>query len=200
MFLVLVRLFVAVACAVDGPAADCGVPVMMCCQSFDDLPVVYFETPHDIPCDVDDDEISWREFHTVRNAILRACRKSGTVGPMGEAPIGHDGSKPDLKTRRAWKVENRHCEYHVVEDQMFASYRYHNIEFYPDRRRFLYPEGLRDMWMTLGQHPGWNIGISITDADQHFILIQRRRICVSGEAFKGCTTAAELCDRLEELR
>ena len=158
-------------------------------DTFLTLPVTYCATDDELPSVAitsGDMPVTWQEFHTVRNAIVRSLRPFGTVGPMGEAPItsGQEGP-PD-----SWDVETDDPRYFVVDDQYNDTSRYHYVEVQ-------HPEALslpvlRSLWETISTHPTWSIGIGIPQ--ERYIYLQFTHIWTRGAVFQSCRSLQSLVD------
>jgi hypothetical protein len=106
-----------------------------------------------------------REFHEVRNAVLRALRPLGTVGPMGEFPL----HLPPDDQGRAWKVETSDPCYFVVDDQMGGSRVHIHVEVQSSRE--ITVSALEALWTVVRAWPTSGIGIAVPKA-RYFYLAE----------------------------
>jgi hypothetical protein len=131
-------------------------------------------------------ELPWHVFHTVRNAVVRACRQFGPVGPLGECPIDQGRDGPDL---RAWERGDADPAYFIVDDQPNHE-RYVYAELYGDDP--FNPEWLAGVVIALRDFSGWGLGVSnIPDA---YVLIFGDRLLVKGPIFRGCHDALDVVE------
>jgi hypothetical protein len=128
-------------------------------------------------------------FQTVRNAVVRTCRRHGPTGPMGEFHFEKDTD--DLF--EAWEPGDDEPVYWVVDDQ-YNDDQYLYLEF-QDPVGFS-PKWLEDITATLRQYPGWGIGVqSLTEG---YLLIFADRLLVKGPGFQGCRNAAEVVEAVRK--
>src|SRR5262249_46623615 len=69
-----------------------------------------------------DKPVSWMTFHKWRNSVIRALSPYGTIGPMGERPLGR-GEKG-----RNWPITSSDCDFFVVDDQWSAGQKWIDVE------------------------------------------------------------------------
>jgi hypothetical protein len=63
-------------------------------------------------------DLPWQMYHTVRNDVLRCCRRFGRAGPMGECPITDDEELPF----EGWPLGDRDpLDFFVVDDSTTTS-------------------------------------------------------------------------------
>src|SRR3954449_5051814 len=60
-------------------------------------------------------ELPWRVYHAVRNGVVRACRRHGPTGPMGECAIDPGRAAPDI---RSWGRGDKDPDYFILDDQL----------------------------------------------------------------------------------
>jgi hypothetical protein len=144
-----------------------------------DLQIIHYDEdriPNPLPGGV-----SWRLYHTVRNAVVRACRTHGPTGPRGCLPTG----APDWdKAEAKWGKGDRDPVFWVVDDQYNEKEAYLYLEIL--RPRSFSKEWLADVVQALRQFPGWGIGVS--NIRGGYVLIFRDRIMVQGHVFRDCQT------------
>ncbi len=121
-------------------------------------------------------DLSWQAYHTARNAVVRACSRHGSTGPMGERPIGDDEDASD----DSWPVGDSDAALYVLDDQL-------------NRERYVYLEVtdpavigrplLADLIVTLRTLPaGWGVGVnSIRDG---YLLLFASFVLAHGPAFE----------------
>jgi hypothetical protein len=135
-------------------------------------------------------ETPWHVYHTVRNAMVRCCRKHGPVGPLGVLPF--DAKRPQFEVE-AWERGDEQPVYWIVDDQ-------YNDEMY------LYMEledasgctsdWLADVTQTLAQFPGWGIGV--VSLKRGYVLIFADRLMVQGPGFQGCRDVSSVLKAMRE--
>ena len=118
-------------------------------------------------------EVSWQEYHQVRNAVVRACRQYGPTGPLGECPITNSKTEPDVIQ---WENGDPNPSYFVVDDQLNDE-RYIYIEV-------LNPTTVSTDWIislsaALRAHPYWGVGVS--NIPEGYIIIFCNMILVQGD-------------------
>lgn len=133
-------------------------------------------------------EMPWQEYHTVRNAVYRVCKRHGTTGPMGECPIVKGAVGPG--ERGHWPAGDEDPDYFLVDDQL-------------NSERYLYMEVLRkeaitDAWLAdvvneLSKWPGWGIGI--TNIPKGYLLLFPSIFLHMGPAFRGTESLTDLVRR-----
>ena len=150
------------------------------------MPVVHY-TAERIP-DPNPGELPWQIYHSVRNAVVRACREFGPTGPMGECPIVVG---PDDPPGEDWPAGDRPCVFYVIDDQLnYERYIYMEVE--PTAP--VSAEWLARLVAVLREYPGWGIGI--TNVREGYVLLFADRIMVTGPAFAGCRDAAAVVQSL----
>jgi hypothetical protein len=144
--------------------------------------VEYFVADH-IPNPAPGSKLPWRLYQTVRNAVVRTCRRHGPTGPLGELRL----DKPNLNIIEDWQDGDEDPVYWVVDDQ-YNDERYLYMEF--EDSQALSPNWLEDVTETLRRYPGWGIGVdSLADG---YILIFADRLMVTGQPFNRCKAAMDV--------
>lgn len=139
-------------------------------------------------------ELPWQVYHTVRNAVVRACRAHGPTGPMGELKIaegvgdlyqwlGREGVKP-------WPRGDAKPDYYIIPDQY-------------NHERFIYGElcgedPFREEWLVavaaaLGEYGGWGLGIG--NIPESYLLIFGDRLM----KLAACRSAREVVCTASQL-
>ena len=131
--------------------------------------------------------LTWQIYHSVRNAVVRACRAFGPTGPMGECPIVVGPDDPPS----GWPLGDRPCVFYVIDDQ-YNEERYIYMEVEPTAA--VSAEWLAGLVAVLRDHPGWGIGI--TNVREGYMLLFADRIMVTGPAFDGCRDAGAVLQSL----
>ena len=121
--------------------------------------------------------VTWQTYHTVRNAVVRACQEFGTTGPMGECPIVDGDDAPDESAD--WPVGDNPCDFFVVDDQYNEDEMYVYMEIAQAAR-------FTEAWLTrmlavLHKFPGW--AIAVAGVKFGYVLVFEDRLMVSGPAF-----------------
>jgi len=128
--------------------------------------------------------LSWQDYHTARNSIVRACRVVGPTGPSGECTIDEGSDGPDIKK---WQGGDADPVYYVLDDQLNHEH-YIYVEV-------LAAEGVTPQFVSviadaLGRLPNWGVGVtSIQDA---YIVIFPSIIMVTGSMFTDCHDASSV--------
>jgi hypothetical protein len=148
-------------------------------------PIIEHYTAERIPNPYPAGDLPWQVYHTVRNAVVRCCRRFGPTGPMGELPIA-DSDSPD--SEKNWESgDDDPVDYYIIDDQ-YNSERYLYMELL--RPEALHADWLRDLMAALGSHPGWGVGI--TNFEEAYALVFSDKLMVTGSAFAACHDLAAL--------
>jgi hypothetical protein len=126
-------------------------------------------------------------YYTARNAVVRACRRHGPVGPMGEVAFPEAGSK----ARPRWERGDPNPVYFVVDD-------WYNHEMYL-YMEFVDTAGCTGKWLedvtaALRSFRGWGIGVN--SLPNGYLLIFADRLLVRGPQFRGCRDAASVAEAI----
>jgi hypothetical protein len=137
-------------------------------------------------------KMTWQNFHVVRNAVVRACRKFGTTGPMGEIKL--DPQVKDLNVHLAddpsfWLHGDEDPKYHVADDAI-GNERFVRITLHGDNA--IDAGWLAAVVATLREHRGW--AVEIGNIPQSTLLIFGKRILVKGRQLGRCKTAAQVVE------
>jgi hypothetical protein len=126
-------------------------------------------------------DVPWHVFHTVRNAVVRCCRKHGPVGALGVLPFSPKRPRFDILS---WERGDPSPWYYIVDDQY-------------DHERYLYGElfcenpftlaWLSDITDTLSEFRGW--GLCICNMWDCYLIIFESKLMVTGPVFENCKTA-----------
>jgi hypothetical protein len=138
-----------------------------------EIPVVYYEQER-IPDDRPGRPATAKQFYSVREAMVKACRQHGCVGP--------DDSRGD-----------HGYVYYVVDDQ-YNDERFQYLEICKASGRTR--SWLLDLAATLKKYPHWGVGIG--NIGEGYLLIFPDRLMVTGPTFKGANTVAEVIRRGRE--
>jgi hypothetical protein len=141
--------------------------------------------------------MTWQIFHTVRNAIVRTCRKFGSTGPMGEIKL--DLQVTDLNVHLVddphfWLPGDDDAQYRIAEDAI-GNERFVRVTLHGDNP--LTVQWLAAIVAVLHDHRGWAVEIgNIPDSS---LLIFSKRILVRGRQLGRCKTAAEVVEVASRL-
>ena len=125
-------------------------------------------------------EVHWIQFHRWRNAVLRVLRQYGTVGPMGERPIGRGASG------RHWQVESSDPDFYVVDDQWSTGQKWIHVETEVD---FLARELLSALAATLHVDKEWAVHLL---CDEGNLLVFCHTILVDKPLFQACASLEDI--------
>ena len=142
-------------------------------------------------------KLPWQVYHTVRNAIVRTCRRYGPTGPMGELRIDDevdDAYMHLVENPDSWEDGDPDPFYFILDDQL-------------NHERYLYAELLKADafnldWLsgvvaTLREHPGWGIGIG--HIPESYILIFGDKLLVKGRPFERCVDVVTVVETAQRL-
>jgi hypothetical protein len=135
-------------------------------------------TAERIPNPYPEGDLPWQVYQTVRNSVLRCCRKFGTVGPMLECPINDGESEPLGNWATAEGFDN---DFFILDDQLNDE-RYIYIEV--GRADAFTSDWLLGLMYTLAEHPGWGVGIDCIIYG--YILVFAEKLMVCGPIFADC--------------
>jgi hypothetical protein len=166
-------------------------------RQLDSLKVVPYTVKH-IPNPYPGGVLPWQAYHTVRNDLVRVCRRHGTTGLMGELKVDEEFEdlneylmEHDLKV---WEPGDEDPTYCIIDDQ-YNSERYCYAELYGDDT---FNAGwLLDLTETLREHKGWGLGIQ--NIPNHYVLIFGTRLLVTGRRLRRCRSASEVVDTVRQL-
>ena len=135
-------------------------------------------------------KMTWQTFHAVRNAVVRACAKFGSTGPMGEIKLNahvkdlnvHLVEDPDF-----WQQGDKNPNYHVAEDAI-GNDRIVRVTLHGDD--LLSAAWLAAIVAALHGHHGW--AVEIANIPESALLIFRKRILARGRELGRCKTADEV--------
>jgi hypothetical protein len=140
-------------------------------------PTIEHYTAERVPNPYPAGDLPWQVYHTVRNAVLRCCRRHGRAGPMGECPITDGEDTPE-----SWLLADRdRLDFFVVDDQLNHE-RYVYVEI--ERPEAFTGEWLRDLVHTLADHDGWGVGIMAWP--NAYMLVFADKLMVTGKRFERC--------------
>jgi len=164
-------------------------------KSLESLKVVPFTRDH-VPNDYPGGELPWQVYHTVRNALVRTCRKYGPTRPMGVSQIVPDVENPMLmlvEDRDFWEHGDPDPMYYIIEDQLNHE-RYCYAELYGDDP--FNASWLLSITQTLGEFDGWGLGVS--NIPESYALLFGKRLLVKGRLAK-CKSALEVVETARRL-
>jgi hypothetical protein len=131
-------------------------------------------------------ETPWHQYHTVRNALVRCCRKHGPTGSMGI--LSFNPKQPQFDFLQ-WERGDADPWYYIIDDQ-YNDERYLYVELCVDHA--LTMTWVADVSDTFSQFPGWGLGVvNVPDA---YLLIFEHKLMVHGEPFKKCKTAEDVVE------
>lgn len=141
-----------------------------------DLKIVPF-TQEYVPNPYPRGDLPWQVYHSVRNAVVRACRAHGATGPMGECPIIEADAPPYL----GWEHGDPDAVYFVLDDQ-YNRDRYVYGEVYAASAFHL--GWVADVTEALAGFPGWGLGIK--NIPYAYVLMFASKLMIKGEMFRDC--------------
>jgi hypothetical protein len=151
--------------------------------------VVEHYTADRIPNPYPGGELPWQIYHTVRNAVVRTCRRHGPTGPLGERPL----DQAYVQSAKQWELGDEDPVYWIVDDQ-YNHEMYLYMEF--QDARGCTPEWLADVTRTLAEFPGWGIGVA--SLKKGYVLIFTDRLLVQGPGFRECRDAASVVRAMQK--
>jgi hypothetical protein len=128
---------------------------------------------------------SWREFYSLRNALLLVLNRYGTTGPMAEVPILGTWELSE----NAWKRGAHKPDFFVVDDMYNEWDRWHRIEASPS---LVNDDLLSELVALLLSWPDWCLYIALTVGG---LTVFRDRILYEGKTFDGSGSIADLAAR-----
>jgi hypothetical protein len=157
-------------------------------KDLDSLKVVPFNRDR-VPNDYPGGDLPWQMYHSVRNALVRTCRKYGPTGPMGVVKIIPDVEDPYrmlAQDRDFWESGDPDPWYFIIDDQ-YNDERYCYAELYGDDP--FNASWLLSITATLREFEGWGLGVK--NIPESYVLIFGKRLLVKGQLAK-CRSAAEV--------
>lgn len=149
-----------------------------------------------VPNDYPGGNLPWQTYHTVRNALVRACRGYGSTGPMGVVRIEPDVLDPyraAIHDPSFWEWGAPDPMYFVLDDQLNHE-RYCYAELYGDDP---FNAGwLQSITAALREFKGWGLGVK--NIPGSYVLIFGNRLLVNGRLAK-CRTAVEVINEARRL-
>ena len=144
---------------------------------FTDVKTHFFESPDDIPeKDIENgSEIEWREFYSVRNALLSALRIHGSVGPMLECIIDDsiEDDDPDFLDNDV----NKDYIFYVTDDMLYDKWRVHEVEI--ENQDNISDELIESIWRVLYTYPKWAVKVYVPH--EIYIYVELNNIYVAGK-------------------
>jgi hypothetical protein len=165
-------------------------------KELDSLKVVTF-TEDRIPNEYPGGDLPWQVYHSVRNALVRVCRRYGPTGPMGEVKIVEDVSDPYMQLaedRDFWEQGDADPTYYIIPDQ-YNHERYCYAELFGDDP--FNPGWLLSVSATLQEQKGW--GLAIGNIPNSYVLIFGKKLMVKGRKLSGCKSASEVVEVVRRL-
>jgi hypothetical protein len=138
----------------------------------------------------------WQVYHTVRNSLVKTCRRFGPTGPIGTLqiiPNVEDLNDLLVKNFTLWESGDPDPMYYILDDQL-NSERYCYAELYGN-------DPFNAGWVlaiaqALKDFDGWGLGVqNIPDS---FILIFCDRLLVNGR-LAWCQTASQVVEEADRL-
>ncbi len=141
-------------------------------------------------------KLPWQVYHTVRNALVRTCRRFGPTGPMGLVRI-----VPDVENRyemladdlNLWEAGDPDLMYYILDDPL-------------NHERSCYAElygadpfsagWLLAVTQTLRRFDGWGLGVN--NIPDSYVLIFGDRLLVKGRLAR-CRSASEVVETATRL-
>ncbi|VTS07576.1 hypothetical protein [Tuwongella immobilis] len=149
-----------------------------------------------VPNDHPGGDLPWQTYHTVRNALVKTCRRYGPTGPMGVIKIVEGVENPLMmlaKDQDFWESGDPDPAYFILDGQ-------------PNHERYCYAELYGDDpfnagWLmsiteTLREFDGW--GLCVSNIPDSYLLIFGKRLMVKGRLAK-CQSAAEVVAEARRL-
>jgi len=102
-------------------------------RGLDSLKVVPFVEEH-LWNDYPEGNLTWQMYHSVRNDIVRVCRRYGPTGPMGEVKIDVEVADPYAHIAEDidfWEDGDPNPAYYILTDQ-YNHERYCYAELFGD--------------------------------------------------------------------
>lgn len=142
------------------------------------------------------DELPWQDYHSVRNAIVKASRRFGRVGPYGVVKITPDVVDPLYKIVEPgfWEKGDEDPVNYYLPITPPNSERYCYVEVFGETAMTL--QWLEAVIRTLKRFEGWGLGIS--NIPFSYILIFNDRVMVNGE-LSGCKSLNEVATKAQQL-
>ncbi len=165
-------------------------------SDLDSLEVRYYTVNH-IPNDYPEGDLPWQVYHTVRNALVRACRRHGPTGPLGEVKIVEGVADPYKQLAADpgfWEPGDPNPTYHIIPDQ-YNNERYCYAELHGDNP--FNADWLLSVTATLREYEEWGLGVN--HIPNNYVLIFGDRLLVTGEDLSRCNTAAEVVEAVRRL-
>jgi len=131
-------------------------------------------------------EVSQQMFHTVRNDLVRTCRKHGPTGPMGLFPVGRSFEDAG-EFLAAWESGDANPAYFVIDDQ-YNDELYQYVEVCGTAH--FTTEWIEELTASLAKWPGWGIGI--VNINQGYLLVFADRLMVQGPCFAEADDLASI--------
>jgi hypothetical protein len=129
---------------------------------------------------------SWREHYALRNQLLVALGRYGTVGPMGHLPVLETW---DL-SKDAWQpTGSKHPDFFVIADMYNEWNRWHRVE---GSASLVSEPLLRELVAMLMDWPDWCIYLALVVGG---LTVFRDRVLYEGEIFSGSGSLADLAAR-----
>jgi hypothetical protein len=131
--------------------------------------------------------LSWREYYSLRNALLMVLNRYGTAGPTGELPILETWELSE----DAWKPGAQEPDFFVVSDMYNEWDRWHRIEASPS---LVNGDLLSELIALLLSWPDWCLYMALKVGG---LTVFRDRILYEGKTFDGSGSIADLAARCE---
>jgi hypothetical protein len=164
-------------------------------SGLESIKVVAF-TRDRIPNDYPGGQLPSYVYHTVRNALVRTCRKYGPTGPMGLVKIVPEVANPYAMLAEDidfWERGDPEPWYFIVDDQ-YNHERYCYAELYGDDP---FSAGwLLSITETLKDFDGW--ALAVMNIPDSYILIFGERLLVKGK-LANCKSALEVVETARRL-
>ena len=135
-------------------------------------------------------KMTWQTFHTVRNAVVRACRRFGPTGPRGEVETdlqvididSHAVDNPDI-----WPPGDANPKYRVgekaIDNDRFVQVTLHGADA-------LTADWLAAIVAVMREHRGW--AVEVANIPDSSLLIFGKRLLVKGRQLGRCNSPAEV--------
>jgi hypothetical protein len=142
-------------------------------------------------------KMTWQAFHAARNAVVRACVKFGSTGPMGEIKL--DPQVQDLNVHLVedpdfWRQGDKNPKYHIAEHAT-GNERLVRVTLHGDD--LLNAAWLAAVVAALRDHRGW--AVEIGNIPESALVIFTKRVLVRGRELGRCKTADQVVEVASRL-
>ena len=155
-----------------------------------DLPIIHFSTDFlegdyglglDDRSDLNVPMPMFRQFYDLRNSVLRACRRFGSVGAAGDYQWDEEEAGPYLAESEI--VGDSDPEFFVVDEMWNPIDKYIKVE--PTSSHLINFGLLSSLVEAVRSYPGWAVGVYLEDC---CVLVFAEKLMVKGPRFKNSFT------------